>query len=138
MAPQWPLLPGFHTLVSLCLVLVKNWSVWPAAYSPSNGISLPKLDYQKTMASVLSTLFLLHKSLPLALRKTRYHVMEMLHGKKWGLQSTEHHELKSTEKPYVWVWKQIFQSQLSLMGDIESETPAKILLDSWHTETRRK
>ena len=42
----------------------------------------------------------------------------------------EHHELKPTEKPYECVWKQIFQSQLSLMGDTESETPTKILLDS--------
>ena len=52
MAPQWPLLPGFHTLVSF----LKNRSVWPAAYSPSNGMLLPKLDCQKTMASGLSTL----------------------------------------------------------------------------------
>ena len=116
MAPQWPLLPGFRTLVSFCLILFKNWSVWPAAYSPSNGILLPKLDYQKTMASGLSAFFLLHKSLSLTLGKTRCRVMEMLH-EKWGLQATEHHELKPAEKPHEWAWKRIFQSHLSLTGD---------------------
>ena len=59
-------------------------------------------------------------------------------GKKWGLQSTDHGELKSTKKPSEWAWKQIFQPELSLKRDTEPETPAKPLLDSWHTETKKK
>lgn len=36
--------------------------MWPVEYSPRDGISLPKLDHQKTMPSVLNTLFLVHVS----------------------------------------------------------------------------